>query len=66
MKVFKMIVTDIAVKQFGGLLKKLKDIIRVSYMLALEVVKWLCPGLKGGFAGTDLNTLRRNECFTTY
>jgi hypothetical protein len=27
------------VKQFGGLLKKLKDIIRVSYMLALEVVK---------------------------
>lgn len=21
---------------------------------------------KGGFAGTDLNTLRRNECFTTY
>mgnify|MGYP006934870552 CR=1 FL=1 len=39
MKVFKMIVTDIAVKQFGGLLKKLKDIIRVSYMLALEIVK---------------------------
>lgn len=39
MKVFKMIVTDIAVKRSGGLLKKLKDIIRVSYMLALEVVK---------------------------
>ena len=39
MKVFKMTVTDIVVKRFGGLLKKLKDIIRVSYMLALEVVK---------------------------
>ena len=39
MKVFKIIVTDIVVKRFGGLLKKLKDIIRVSYMLALEAVK---------------------------
>ena len=39
MKVFKMIVTDIVVKRFGGPLKKLKVIIRVSYMLALEVVK---------------------------
>lgn len=38
MKVFKMTVTDIVVKRFGGL-SKLKDIIRVSYMLALEVVK---------------------------
>lgn len=27
------------VKRFGGPLKKLKVIIRVSYMLALEVVK---------------------------
>ena len=39
MKVFKMIVTDIVVKRFGGLSNKLKDIIRVSYILALEVVK---------------------------
>lgn len=35
----QMIVTDIVVKRFGGPLKKLKVIIRVSYMLALEVVK---------------------------
>lgn len=39
MRVFEMIVTDIVVKRFGWLLKKLKDIIRVAYMLALEVFK---------------------------
>lgn len=39
MKVFRMIVTDIAVKRFGGLSEKLKDIIQIASMLALEVVK---------------------------
>jgi len=39
MKVFKMTVTDIVVKRFGGLSNKLKDIIQIASTLALEVVK---------------------------
>jgi len=56
MKAFKMIVTDIAVKRFGGLLKKLKGIIYTSYMLALQVAKcfWLIQ--KEGLDETVLNT----------
>lgn len=38
-EVFKMIVTDIVVKRFGGLSKKLKGIIQITSALALQVAK---------------------------
>ena len=56
MRAFKMIVTDIVVKRFGGLLKKLKGIIRIAFMLALEVAKCVWLIQKEGLDETGLNT----------
>lgn len=66
MRAFKMIVTDIVVKRFGGLLKKLKGIIRIAFMLALEVAKCVWLIQKEGLDETGLNTSKRNGCFTNY
>lgn len=61
-KVFRMIVTDIAVKRFGGLSLKPEGIIQITSMLVLEVARWSYLGIKSGFAETVLNILRRNGC----
>lgn len=62
MRVFRMIVTDIAGKRFGGPSNKLGDIIQITSMLALEVARWSYLGIKSGFAETVLNISRRNGC----
>lgn len=61
-----MIVIDIAVKRFGGLSNKLGDITGIVFTLALEAARWSYLRTKGGFAGMDLNILRRNGCSMNY
>lgn len=55
MKVSRTTATDIVVKRFGGLLKKLKGITHITSMLVLEAVKWLCPKQREDFVEADLN-----------
>lgn len=63
MKAFKMIVTDIVVKRFGGPLKKLKVIIRVFIYVGVRGCQMIVSKTKRGLRRNGLKYIEKKRMF---